>query len=106
MTEANVANPQSSTVMVTVNINDMNDNRPVFPVTAPNYYSVEIDEGEGRRKVVQVRATDVDSGFFGSIRLVSKPYTICKPFLNPNTNVRSEICNAFFFIQILIEKRF
>jgi len=59
VTEADVENPRSSTVEVTVNVLDRNDNSPVFPAAAPTEYSVVIPEGDGRTRVVQVGLNDL-----------------------------------------------
>lgn len=67
VTELDVPSPRSSSVDITINILDRNDNRPIFPVGAPEYYSVELKEGEGQRKVIKVEATDADDATYGEI---------------------------------------
>ncbi|KAI0235644.1 Cadherin-99C [Lamellibrachia satsuma] len=57
--------PKTSTTELTVKVMDVNDNVPTFP---PAGYSVNVREGDGRREVVKVTASDEDSGVFGSVK--------------------------------------
>ena len=51
VSEVGVSNPRTSSVEVSVNVYDINDNYPEFP---PGGYVVTMTEGDGRREVVQV----------------------------------------------------
>lgn len=64
MTEVGVKDARSTSVDVTVNVMDTNDNEPRF---TSNDYRVKLKEGNGKRDVVLVQATDADSGDFGKI---------------------------------------
>ncbi|XP_052835038.1 cadherin-86C isoform X1 [Drosophila gunungcola] len=73
----------SALVNVTVYINDVNDNAPVFEQPA---YSVELPENmTAGTKVVQVLATDPDSGLGGKVR-----YTAILGYLNTSLNLDAE----------------
>ncbi|XP_020817256.1 cadherin-86C isoform X2 [Drosophila serrata] len=73
----------SALVNVTVYINDVNDNAPVFEMPA---YSVELPENmTAGTKVVQVLATDPDSGLGGKVR-----YTGILGYLNTSLNLDAE----------------
>ncbi|XP_070137231.1 cadherin-86C isoform X2 [Drosophila bipectinata] len=73
----------SAVVNVTVYINDVNDNAPVFEQPA---YSVELPENMTvGTKVVQVLATDPDSGLGGKVR-----YTAILGYLNTSLNLDAE----------------
>ncbi|XP_062910893.1 protocadherin-16-like [Mobula hypostoma] len=57
--------PMSSSVTVTIAIQDVNDNEPVF---SKNFYNVSIKENEPAGTCfLQISATDADSGSFGSV---------------------------------------
>ncbi|XP_072333668.1 protocadherin-16-like [Scyliorhinus torazame] len=57
--------PMSSSVTVTIAIQDVNDNEPVF---SSNFYNTSIKENEPMGTCfLQVSATDADSGGFGTI---------------------------------------
>ncbi|XP_067889067.1 protocadherin-16-like [Heterodontus francisci] len=57
--------PMSSSVTVTILIQDVNDNEPVF---SSNFYNTSIKENEQTGTCfLQVSATDADSGSFGTI---------------------------------------
>ena len=70
--EINTANQRSSTVTLTINVQNANDNPPVFPASA---YEVSFLEGTYQfdgfnnqpRDLLTVTATDADSGQFGAI---------------------------------------
>ncbi|KAM7360298.1 cadherin 86C isoform 2-T13 [Cochliomyia hominivorax] len=73
----------SAIVNVTVYINDVNDNPPVF--TQP-VYTVELPENVTvGTKVVQVHADDVDTGMGGRVR-----YTAILGYLNTSLNLDAE----------------
>ncbi|XP_037727872.1 cadherin-86C isoform X2 [Drosophila subpulchrella] len=73
----------SALVNVTVYINDVNDNAPVFEQPA---YTVELPENmTAGTKVVQVLATDPDSGLGGKVR-----YTAVLGYLNTSLNLDAE----------------
>ncbi|XP_037828546.1 cadherin-86C isoform X2 [Lucilia sericata] len=73
----------SAIVNVTVYINDVNDNPPVF--TQP-VYTVELPENMTvGTKVVQVHADDVDTGMGGRVR-----YTAILGYLNTSLNLDAE----------------
>ncbi|KAH8383863.1 hypothetical protein KR009_010934 [Drosophila setifemur] len=73
----------SAVVNVTVYINDVNDNAPVFEQPA---YSVDLPENMTvGTKVVQVLATDPDSGLGGKVR-----YTGILGYLNTSLNLDAE----------------
>ncbi|XP_041988117.1 cadherin-86C isoform X2 [Aricia agestis] len=70
----------SATVNVTVYLNDVNDNAPVFLALS---YDVELPENiTAGAKVVQVAADDVDTGNFGKIQ-----YTAILGYLNTSLNL-------------------
>ncbi|XP_078259032.1 protocadherin-16-like [Rhinoraja longicauda] len=57
--------PLSSSVTVTITIQDVNDNEPVF---SRNFYNTSIKENEPPGTCfLQIAATDADSGSFGSV---------------------------------------
>ncbi|XP_052689556.1 cadherin-99C-like isoform X1 [Crassostrea angulata] len=66
-TEVGTQNPRSGSVQVTVNVRDLNDNSPVFE--APRYTDtiVEGDYTTSNQVLLDVKATDDDSGAFGDI---------------------------------------
>lgn len=66
-TEVGTQNPRSGSVQVTVNVRDLNDNSPVFE--APRYTDtiVEGDYTTSNQVLLDVKATDADSGAFGDI---------------------------------------
>ncbi|XP_055908352.1 cadherin-86C [Eupeodes corollae] len=73
----------SAIVNVTVYINDVNDNPPVFTQTV---YTVELPENMTvGTKVVQVHADDVDTGMGGRVR-----YTAILGYLNTSLNLDAE----------------
>lgn len=73
----------SAIVNVTVYINDVNDNPPVF--TQP-VYTIELPENVTvGTKVVQVHADDVDTGMGGRVR-----YTAILGYLNTSLNLDAE----------------
>lgn len=73
----------SAIVNVTVYINDVNDNTPVFDQPA---YTVELPENMTvGTKVVQVHASDLDSGLGGKVR-----YTAILGYLNTSLNLNAE----------------
>jgi len=73
----------SALVNVTVYINDVNDNAPIFEQPA---YTVELPENmTAGTKVVQVLATDPDSGLGGKVR-----YTAILGYLNTSLNLDAE----------------
>ncbi|XP_065371089.1 cadherin-86C isoform X2 [Calliphora vicina] len=73
----------SAIVNVTVYINDVNDNPPIF--TQP-VYTVELPENMTvGTKVVQVHADDVDTGMGGRVR-----YTAILGYLNTSLNLDAE----------------
>lgn len=73
----------SAIVNVTVYINDVNDNQPVFDQPT---YTVELPENMTvGTKVVQVHATDLDSGLGGKVR-----YTAILGYLNTSLNLDAE----------------
>ena len=65
--------PLTSSATVTIQVTDVNDNRPVF--TLP-YIRAEVTENEGDYLVATVVASDSDSGANGDVsyRLVNNPY--------------------------------
>ncbi|EDV93857.1 GH18064 [Drosophila grimshawi] len=70
-------------VNVTVYINDVNDNSPVFDQPE---YTVELPENMTvGTKVVQVHASDLDSGLGGKVR-----YTAILGYLNTSLNLNAE----------------
>ncbi|XP_030564312.1 cadherin-86C [Drosophila novamexicana] len=73
----------SAMVKVTVYINDVNDNTPVFDQPS---YTVELPENMTvGTKVVQVHAGDLDSGLGGKVR-----YTAILGYLNTSLNLDAE----------------
>lgn len=73
----------SAVVNVTVYINDVNDNPPVF---TQNVYTVELPENVTvGTKVVQVHADDIDTGMGGRVR-----YTAILGYLNTSLNLDAE----------------
>uniref|UniRef100_K1PY39 Protocadherin Fat 4 n=1 Tax=Magallana gigas TaxID=29159 RepID=K1PY39_MAGGI len=66
-TEVGTQNPRGGSVQVTVNVRDLNDNSPVFE--APRYTDtiVEGDYTTSNQVLLDVKATDDDSGAFGDI---------------------------------------
>lgn len=73
----------SAIVNVTVYINDVNDNPPVF---SQPVYTVELPENVTvGTKVVQVHADDVDTGMGGRVR-----YTAISGYLNTSLNLDAE----------------
>eukprot|EP00105_Crassostrea_gigas_P028827 XP_011450598.1 PREDICTED: cadherin EGF LAG seven-pass G-type receptor 2 [Crassostrea gigas] len=66
-TEVGTQNPRSGSVQVTVNVRDLNDNAPMFE--APRYTDtiVEGDYTTSNQVLLDVKATDDDSGAFGDI---------------------------------------
>ncbi|XP_064554419.1 cadherin-86C isoform X2 [Drosophila montana] len=73
----------SAMVKVTVYINDVNDNTPVFEQPS---YTVELPENMTvGTKVVQVHAGDLDSGLGGKVR-----YTAILGYLNTSLNLDAE----------------
>lgn len=73
----------SATVNVTVYINDVNDNPPIF---SQPVYTVELPENMTMgTKVVQVHADDVDTGLGGRVR-----YTAILGYLNTSLNLNAE----------------
>ncbi|XP_061181977.1 cadherin-99C-like isoform X2 [Saccostrea echinata] len=66
-TEVGTQNPRSGTVQVTVNVRDLNDNTPVFG--APRYVDsiVEGDYTTSNQVLLDVSASDADSGANGDI---------------------------------------
>ncbi|XP_074647691.1 cadherin-99C-like [Tubulanus polymorphus] len=66
VTEADTAQRRSTTADITVNIVDVNDNTPIF--SSPTGYTNQLKEGTGTRNVLQVAATDADTGLFGTVR--------------------------------------
>ncbi|XP_043071713.1 cadherin-86C isoform X2 [Drosophila grimshawi] len=73
----------SAMVNVTVYINDVNDNSPVFDQPE---YTVELPENMTvGTKVVQVHASDLDSGLGGKVR-----YTAILGYLNTSLNLNAE----------------
>lgn len=73
----------SATVNVTVYINDVNDNPPVFTETM---YTVDLPENMTvGTKVVQVHADDIDTGIGGRVR-----YTAILGYLNTSLNLDAE----------------
>lgn len=73
----------SAIVNVTVYINDVNDNAPVFAETV---YTVELPENMTLgTKVVQVHADDLDTGIGGRVR-----YTAILGYLNTSLNLDAE----------------
>ncbi|EDW83990.2 uncharacterized protein Dwil_GK13902 [Drosophila willistoni] len=73
----------SAIVNVTVYINDVNDNAPKFDQPS---YAVELPENMTvGTKVVQVHATDLDSGLGGKVR-----YTAILGYLNTSLNLDAE----------------
>ncbi|XP_051862592.1 cadherin-86C isoform X2 [Drosophila albomicans] len=73
----------SAIVNVTVYINDVNDNTPVFDQPA---YTVDLPENMTvGTKVVQVHASDLDSGLGGKVR-----YTAILGYLNTSLNLNAE----------------
>ncbi|XP_045495385.1 cadherin-86C [Colias croceus] len=70
----------SATANVTVYLNDVNDNAPVFLALS---YDVELPENiTAGARVVQVQADDVDTGAFGKIQ-----YTAILGYLNTSLNL-------------------
>ncbi|CAK1540663.1 unnamed protein product [Leptosia nina] len=70
----------SATANVTVYLNDVNDNAPVFLALS---YDVELPENiTAGARVVQVQADDVDTGSFGKIQ-----YTAILGYLNTSLNL-------------------
>uniref|UniRef100_A0A1A9UX43 Cadherin domain-containing protein n=1 Tax=Glossina austeni TaxID=7395 RepID=A0A1A9UX43_GLOAU len=73
----------SAIVNVTVYINDVNDNPPIF---SQPVYTVELPENMTMgTKVVQVHADDVDTGLGGRVR-----YTAILGYLNTSLNLNAE----------------
>ncbi|XP_030081615.1 cadherin-86C [Drosophila hydei] len=73
----------SAMVKVTVYINDVNDNTPVFDQPG---YTVELPENMTvGTKVVQVHASDLDTGLGGKVR-----YTAILGYLNTSLNLNAE----------------
>ncbi|XP_050394981.1 cadherin-23 isoform X6 [Patella vulgata] len=63
--EVDTVEKRSSTATVTVTVEDMNDNAPVFPNET---YVVRVKENTDINTVIQtIQATDADEGVFGSI---------------------------------------
>lgn len=70
----------SASANVTVYLNDVNDNAPVFLALS---YNVELPENvTAGSRVVQVAADDVDTGMFGKIQ-----YTAILGYLNTSLNL-------------------
>lgn len=65
VTEQDVPSPKSASADVTVTITDANDNDPEFPASG---YDVSVAEGDGRREIGKVEATDADSGSNSEVR--------------------------------------
>ncbi|XP_034662090.1 cadherin-86C isoform X2 [Drosophila subobscura] len=81
--EVGPATNLTAIVNVTVYINDVNDNAPVFDQPS---YTVELPENMTvGTKVVQVHATDLDSGLGGKVR-----YTAILGYLNTSVNLDAE----------------
>ncbi|XP_002137604.3 cadherin-86C isoform X1 [Drosophila pseudoobscura] len=81
--EVGPATNLTAVVNVTVYINDVNDNAPVFDQPS---YTVELPENMTvGTKVVQVHATDLDSGLGGKVR-----YTAILGYLNTSVNLDAE----------------
>ncbi|XP_022091610.1 protocadherin Fat 4-like isoform X2 [Acanthaster planci] len=58
--------PLTTSIQIVVNVNDVNDNFPVFDLAK---YSGRVIEGQpAGTSVIQVQATDADSGTFGNIQ--------------------------------------
>ena len=91
VTQTFVTNPLFSDAAVTVVVNDTNDNSPVF--SKPVYSGNQDENTAAGTSIIQVTATDADSGSFKTIRysIISgndfNAYTI--------DNITGEISNTY-----------
>ena len=71
-------NPKFQTIMLTVNLEDVNDESPVF--TTPTYTAVLAEDAEEGSPVITVQANDRDAGLNGEVRYsiisTSVPFSI------------------------------
>ena len=56
-------------------VEDTNDNSPIF--TSLPTEAVLVKENEKLGKVATFKATDRDSGAFGQVRIVARPWILC-----------------------------
>lgn len=73
----------SSEVSVTVNVNDLNDNRPEFD---PDQNHVVPEDSEVGTKVATIGVSDPDSGIYGQVEVTVAPGSRLDPHFDLRTN--------------------